>query len=66
MQSTTTSHAMQTNNIPNIPNVLPVWIGQTGPIMPLSEVDQWPVIILSQYADDEQIQAAKSALMTIP
>lgn len=65
MQSTTTSHAMQTNTN-NIPNVLPVWIGQTGPVMPLSDVDSWPVIILSQYATADQIQAAKSALMTIP
>lgn len=61
--TTTTSHAMQTNNIPNI---LPVWIAQTGPIMPLSDVDQWPVVILSQYATADQIEAAKSALMTIP
>jgi len=45
--------------------ILPVWLAQTGPVMPLSEVDSWPVVILSQYASDAEIDAAKEALRAI-
>jgi hypothetical protein len=45
--------------------VLPIWLGQVGPAMPLSAIDQWPVVILSQYATEEQIAAAKAAIASI-
>ena len=49
----------------NSPLVLPVWLGQTGPVMSVSEVDQWPVVILSRFASEAEIQAAKTTLAAI-
>lgn len=45
--------------------VYPIWRGQHGPAMPLSEVDQKPVIILQEDASAEQIAEAQEALRAI-
>jgi len=45
--------------------IYPIWRGQHGPSMPLSEVDQTPVIILQADASALQIAEAQDALRAI-
>jgi hypothetical protein len=59
-QTTPTHHAMDTSTL-----VLPIWIGQQGPIMPLGMVDEYPVVILSPMATQAEIDAAVEGLRAV-